>query len=463
MSEALVPLSDVELHLKQVRPSELNELGRAALAKAFTGFNEEDQRSPDRIAAHLAEMRAMTGIEHQRFDPSRYRRFAGDPSLPRSRYYTIAQNAVGVDQGTLVRELRTYYSPHGAGIIQIFDTTNERDKQVLSRFAISEPALAIVFLPLAGRPNIFASTYTQTAQPFIVLLPLRLETRRVKGVVDLRQPTTARQFAKELSGLVWDVGGARLPCFPRRPQLSQFAELLPSLLEQCLGGAGLTNIVGVWLRRMGASGLIFPSARVDASVSVRNGAVIDATGWNFVDYAGTSSTELNAFVDAGDHWPTNIVHTPEGPGKDWVYPVPAAWIEFGAPGECEGSWNVHGLRSAREALWRSLMAKVCVDAFAEDGEDTAVRPVYEWMFELFARVFPRHRVSESAPAPPDPDLSAREVEVLGANCTAVQEALLGDKNRQSQVWEYACAIEDEAHALAGALKLLIRRAQELGG
>lgn len=111
MSDALVPLSEVELHLKQVRPSELNELGRAAMAKAFTGFSEEDLRSPERIESYLAEVRAVAGIENHRFDPRPYRRFAGDPSLPRSRYYTIAQDAAGNDQGTLVRELRTYYNP----------------------------------------------------------------------------------------------------------------------------------------------------------------------------------------------------------------------------------------------------------------------------------------------------------------------------------------------------------------
>jgi hypothetical protein len=463
MNDPVVPLSEVELHLKQVQQAALNELGRAAMARAFTGFSDQNIRSPERIASYLAEMRALTGVENTNFDPRPYRRFAGDPSLPRSRYFTIARDATGEDQGTLVRELRTYYNPQNAGIIQIFDTTNLGDKEFLSGVAGGEPWIAVVFLPLAGRPNTFASTYTELAQPLIVLLPLRLETRRVKGVVDLRQPETARVFAQELSRLEWDVEGAKLPCFPMRPRLSGFSQLLPSLLEQSLGGGGLTNIVGVWLRRMGASGLIFPSARVDASVGVRKGTVVDAAGWNFVDYAGTSATELQAFVDVRDSWPSSIVHTPEGPNEDWIYPIPAVWIEFAGPGQHEGSWKVHGFRSARDALWRSLMARVCVDAFAENGEDEAVRPVYEWMFALFSRVFPRHRVSEAPPEPRDPALCSKDVEVLGRSCTVLQEALLGDKHRQSQLREYASMAEEENRELATAIKLLLSRAQGMSG
>src|SRR6266545_3164070 len=133
MIDSPVRLTDEELHLKQISQGDLNDLGKAALTAAFPGFLEEHSPTREAIESHFAEMSAL-GFANYRFDPRPYRRFAGDSTLPRSRYYTIATSANGDDDGTLVRELRSYYNPFGAGIIQILDTTEPRDRQMLGDF-----------------------------------------------------------------------------------------------------------------------------------------------------------------------------------------------------------------------------------------------------------------------------------------------------------------------------------------
>jgi hypothetical protein len=427
----------------------------AAMATAFAGFADDNRPSHEALETHLAEMRALTGFAKYELDPQPYRRFAGDSTLPRSRYYTVASTASGDDEGTLVRELRAYYNARNAGIIQVFDTTSTRDKQALARLPDRGPSLVVVFLPLAGRPNRFASVYTEAATPLLVYMPLRLETRRVEDVVDLREPETARIFTETLTRLQWDVRDARLPCFPLKAPLRSFAQLLPSLLEQCLGGSGVTNIVGIWLRKVGAKGLVFPSARVDPSVEVNDGQLVSAGGWNFVDYAGAPTAAVTATVDLGEAWPTAILHTPEGPQADWIYTIPSARVVFEASGRHAGSWRVQGLRNAREASWRFMKAWVCVDAFATAVEKDQFRPIYEWLFGMFARVFPRYRVAEMPSSADNAEAAARDLENLGATSAALEEALLGDTRRKAQVSDFAATLGKSNSELAKALDLLL--------
>lgn len=141
MIDSPLPLTEAELHLKQIRQYDLNDLGKAVMAAAFAGFLDDNRPSPEAVETHLAEMRALTGFANHQFDPRPYRRFAGDSTLPRSRFYTIAATAHGNDGGTLVRELRSYYNPRNAGIVPIFDTTAPGDKQMLGYLPSKDPSL----------------------------------------------------------------------------------------------------------------------------------------------------------------------------------------------------------------------------------------------------------------------------------------------------------------------------------
>ena len=453
-------LTDTELHLKQIRLADLNELGKSAMSAAFAGFAEDNRPTSEQVDKHLENMRTRTGFHNQCLDSAHYRRYAGDSTLPRSRYYSIANTEAGDDDGTIVREMRTYYNPRNAGIIQIFDSTLPNDRVILSRFTIPEPSLNIIFLPLAGRPNRFAAEFTDTPTPFLVNLPLRIESRRVKNVVDLRNPITANNFAKALSRLHWN---EEVPAFPVRPELNGIEALLPSLLEQSIGGSGLNNIIGIWLRRIGANGIIFPSARVDPCVKVRKNVVQEAQGWNYVDYDGTSATELEIMIHLEESWTEHIRHTPEGPQEPYFYPIPAARIYFEREGDYAGSWYVSGLRKAREALWRFSMAWECLDAFSAAGKDEEVKPVYEWLFGMFIRVFPRHQVSKPELPEQDPDIATKNLELFGANSTALQEALLGLSHPRDKLLEFASFVRCDWPELGKALELLLNRPHNLGG
>lgn len=323
-------LTDTELHLKQIKMPDLNEIGKSAMSWAFSGFSDSNQPTSKQVKKHLDNMRLRTGFHNQSFDPEPYRRYAGDSTFPRNRYYSIASTASGDNSGTLVREMRTYYNPNNAGIIQIFDSTLPKDRGALSRFTVPEPSLIIVFLPLAGQPNRFAAKFTATLAPFLVTIPLRIEYRQVKNVVDLRNPITANNFTKALCRLHWD---GEVPAFPNHPELNGFQALLPSLLEQSIGGGGLNNIIGIWLRKSGADGLIFPSARVDSSAKVMKDVLQEAVGWNYIDYKGASDTQLEMLIHIEKSWASHIRHTPEGPQEPYFYPIPTAQINFEREGD----------------------------------------------------------------------------------------------------------------------------------
>jgi hypothetical protein len=229
-----IPTVERDLVLKQISVDDLNDLGTAALAGAFSGYMSERFEDAE-IKTYLNELSALSGGAQQAFDPSHYRRYAGDSRLSRGRYYTIAEDN-GADNGTLVRELRAYYSPKHAGITQIFDSINEEDTYVFRRFSLPTPALALIFLPIRDRPNVFASQYSKEPIALAVHLPLRVARKRVRGIVDLRDPMTAKKFTQELSRLEWNVQGSKTKSFVFRPPIDDFCKLIPSLLEQSLGG-----------------------------------------------------------------------------------------------------------------------------------------------------------------------------------------------------------------------------------
>jgi len=448
--------TDANLYLKQIRLDDLNKIEESAMKIAFAGFSDENRPSTEEVNEYLEDMHAITGLNHS-FDPASYRRYAGDTTLPKNRYYTIASNESGDDNGTLVRELRTYYNPRNAGILQIFDSTLPEDRIALSRVILAKlsPSLYINFLPLADKPNKFAakSTYFPTDFPTkcIVNFPLRVESRKVEKVVDLRNPVIATNFTKALSRLHWN---DKSSAFPARPELSGFEELLPSLFEQSLGGAGTNNIIGIWLRKIGANGLIFPSARVNPSVKVLSGVLQEASGWNYVDYEGASATDLNCLIHLDNSWPLNIRHTPEGPGKPYFYPIPSARIYFTREGPESGSWYVSGLREAREALWRFTMALECLDGYSDKIEE--LKPIYEWLFYMYSKVYPRHHVSENAPPEQSPHIATHNLEALGSNSAALQEAILGVQYKRDKILEFANNIQNHLPELGKALKLLLK-------
>ena len=88
--------------VKQVRPSALSPSQRSFLNAAFGGFLAGVQ-PPGNVNALLAS------ITPNVFQENRLpRRYDGDRTSARGRYYTVCKNAEGDDGGALGRELKFY-------------------------------------------------------------------------------------------------------------------------------------------------------------------------------------------------------------------------------------------------------------------------------------------------------------------------------------------------------------------
>jgi hypothetical protein len=405
-----IPIQTKNLILKQINLDRLSTLGRAAMGHCFTGFSDRTNYDDADVNEFLEELRGLTGHENVAFDPTPYRRFAGDGSLPRGTYFSVAVNRTGEDGGTLIRELRNYYKVLAAGIVQIFDSTEPNDRAFLSGFMdIVEPVLVLIFLPVRGQPNPFTRRFMARHDnaAMLVHLPLTISERKIDRVVDLRDPGAAQWFTRTVTTLQSDHGANRFPVFPLKAGLEHFDALLPSLLAQTSGGTGFTNIVGTWLRRLSVNGLVFPSARTDCYVDIQNGQVTAFEGWNFVSYEGSPNPLITFWVDGSDTWPNKVSVSHEGPGARKIPPLVFDNVQITTSNEDSrrGSWRVSHLRASQDAFWRFNKFYYLRDLLAAEMSEQAVSRIYKWFFE---------------------DLT---MDQFGNACMLLEEALMGLETR----------------------------------
>jgi len=97
------PFSTVSLHLKYIDFSKLDPLKRATLEFGFGRFFTEelpnDFAREFLTARYAAQEQSGIRIETSEEVPFRYRRFAGDATLPRGRYFSVSDSPVGDDHG----------------------------------------------------------------------------------------------------------------------------------------------------------------------------------------------------------------------------------------------------------------------------------------------------------------------------------------------------------------------------
>jgi hypothetical protein len=382
-----LPVQSMDVWVKQINSERVSDLGRAALAIAFSGFLDAAEHQPRR-EEYVREIEQLFG--RYDFDPSVQRRFSGDKTLARGRYFSVCDEN-GFDHGTLQGELRAYHNPDHGGIVQTFDLTIVADRD-FSRLHPAIPKdtdprqLVVTVHPLGDQPNPFVERsddfgcVMQCAKilgPTSVLIALPLTVKKIhrKRVINLRDPTVALWFARTMSRLAWDIGGGKLePCFPQRPPLDRFDEILPEILVQERGGGGLTTATGLLLRYAGADALIFPSARSDALVTVLDGKVVANSGWNLVDYSGAAPPNLLSWHELGTRWPSMIGFRPYPDASEGEEPLwyPEVQVAFNESGPHAGSWRISGLRRRCDIMWRrrqldyALFAchdRLSVDAF----------------------------------------------------------------------------------------------------
>jgi hypothetical protein len=309
------PTSTFRSFVKQIKPAALPLPQRNFLNAAFAGFLTGSQ-PPGNVHALLASI--TPNAFHENRLP---RRYDGDRTLPHGRYYTVCDGDDGDDGGTLGRELKFYKD---AGVaeahIDIYDPVVGSQREMIARLGLEASArerLVVVLIPFAQPPNSVAPLNISLS------LPVEIEEVCVDNVLDLRRPTALEWLFRTVPKLHLIVNdkGEKEPCFPFRKKLTTFGELLPSLIDQQRGGGNFDKLVGLYLRQIGVSGLVFPSARSDAATHVVDGEPEKCHGWSFVDYRGAPPQEIVAFFELRPEWPWTLMLE----GGDDHEPRPAAF------------------------------------------------------------------------------------------------------------------------------------------
>jgi hypothetical protein len=380
------PFSDARLSLKQVDVSTLGDIERFVFSATLGTYGFE-HRAHEIAEAKKSLSQLLAGTEVQ-FDSSQARRFAGDRTLPRTRYFSILDRG-GSDGRTLLREMSAYFAGSSyPGLVSLFDTDGTNTLELLGILAaipkrnyqalnLTIPSLLIAIRPLTT-DHVLADAYGTSSQ-YVVQVPYRLSDRRVTGVLDLREPKARRWLIDQFNGKV-HIGRKRSPVMIGRKRVAGFGRLLPSLLDQWLGGGWTTaNLTGIFARQAGASGLVYPSARSNAWVELRDNMVTDFSGWCFVSYEGAPKMEIGTGVSiASDEWPTRIGWSPHNEGwmREFI-PLKNVEISYVRRGTRAGSFVIRGLTEYTWATFRlSQVTAVLRGLDAKLGQNVSSRLTY---------------------------------------------------------------------------------------
>jgi hypothetical protein len=376
------PTSTFRGFVKQVKPSNLTVPECNFLNAVLGGFLTGTQPPGNVYTALTAVWPTVT---HEARLP---RRYDGDRTLPHGRYYTVCEDSDGEDSGTLHRELLFYKKASTAeGHVEFYDLTlNAHRKMVGGSFATDGSAREGIIL----RFTPFAQP-AQAASPFSFSSRISLELNElcVENALDLRRPVALDWLYQTIPGLriVLNDGGDMVPCFPHRPKLETFGEILPSFMDQSRGGGNFDKLVGLYLRQLGISGLVFPSVRNDAYTNAVDGEVREFHGWSFVDYRDAPRPQIVAFSELRPNWPRTIVIE----GGDDNEPTPAAFADecrivmtqdFSATG---GTMVFRGLAQRIEAYSMVDSMEAAVRFRLPDATDEEVSAVMEFAVSLGSR------------------------------------------------------------------------------
>ena len=310
-----VPQRKFSGFLKRVNRSALGPKSLVTLQYAFPNFIgdiEHARRRDEALSKHGIDPRALPSFNDQKrkhaeshgfeikFVERQFRRYSGENNLPSQRYSSVCVDDGGDDRQTLCRELFEYTDPRIPGWVFVTDTWDAQAMQALYRIGMARPLVPGIFVFLLPPPDddqrkafhhFLGPVLSTLHGPFesasdkwnglsLVFIPTEQFHVELADTLDLRQPDAQEwlfQFFREGDGAV-SIKAARR-------QITSFADMLPALVYPEYGGSGVTKSIGSWLRSAGIQGLVFPSARSNASIEVDEHSVVRAYhGWNFVDY-----------------------------------------------------------------------------------------------------------------------------------------------------------------------------------
>jgi hypothetical protein len=335
------PFTAFEGWLKQVEEPEY-EIDRRVVETAFPGFFGEpgvDYEGRE----FLEESFKALGTSLDGWEPAyRYRRYAGGSNLPRGRYYTVCVDKSGNDRQTLAREFQAYIDADQSGEVYVYDMTDPGQlaaRQWFSQFRnspISSDEIVVSFRSKPGMASPMLKVMTEANDIEVPELPMFLRScthqESFDRVIDLRRPATQQWVFEQLTfgiphTLFGYENGYRTDIVVRRtgdlltkrgplervsttieasrecktaifyPPLNthdsrhvvadvpnNFFGVMSYLLFPFRGGSPVTEVIGRWLRGLGAEALVFPSARNDVTVHIERGELLSSSGWNLVDF-----------------------------------------------------------------------------------------------------------------------------------------------------------------------------------
>jgi hypothetical protein len=364
-------LSKATLSTKQVDVSALGEVERHALSTTLLAYGLG--HDPDEVERGRSELRDLFGgLVEQEFDPTRTRRFAGDRTLPRSRYSSLLDDVLA-DHKTLLQEMSAYLGQSTyPGLVSLFETEGANALELLAILAaipkrnyraldLGVPSLLIALRPL-DRDAVLHDAYGPGCH-YVVQIPYVVSTEEIRDVIDLRRPAARTWLVEQFHRSVQLED--EFPVLLHRQPPVDFAQLLPSLLDQWLGGGWSTgNMAGFFARSAGGRGLVYPSARSNAWVEVERRVVKGSSGWCFVRYEGAPQMETTLQVSiASDEWPETAGFAPDT--YSWVrefIPVKGVAIAYEREGSRAGSFSVTGLAEYNRAVYRLAQVSAVLKA-----------------------------------------------------------------------------------------------------
>jgi hypothetical protein len=293
------PLSTFSGTLKQIETAAIPEPAHEVFTYFFPRFE-----SLNRMPGGLSDGGRIVAFDnhlHAHYIGVRQRRFAGDDTLPRGSYWAVESVAdpeyhfsdfgFDAENNPVIRELFSYAEPFRRINPKLIDSTIDTDEvdqlRTLGLTEAGNPCIIQIIEP-HDEGALPAALGINPDEVTILEYPLRISTVTIPDVLDLRMPSAALWLVKFCASREASVVEALEVEKPESPTVF-FTRLLRFLLHQEGGGSlPLLQGIGAWLRSNGVAGLVFPSARCDSGVIVKNGEVTSWWGFNYVDYRGSS-------------------------------------------------------------------------------------------------------------------------------------------------------------------------------
>jgi hypothetical protein len=297
----------------------------------FSAFDDLDRQYARLKAEGIARIVNAAGVQLN--FGARPRRFAGGPGLPPGRYFTLCEGVDFRDRGTLRDEITAYYSGDSGIVVTIFDP--KVDHGILEHLQETGMSPEDAALPLyycvyelareteLNAPLRHGTEPLSIGEPVGITYGVRQFNLELDRVVDLRDPITQQWFVSTFVALEVEnkerAAAETGLTFLTNEVPETFAQLLPVIASRETGGGMVFGqAVGQWLRRHGVDAFIFPSARSNAFVKVRDGSPVEWGGWNMVVYAGAEPVipeelfgQMGPWRDP-DHDHIHVNHTDAG-------------------------------------------------------------------------------------------------------------------------------------------------------